>query len=78
MYVIYFTSAIGERVFLEDEFSCSLNLMDAKTFPTYSDALSYFQSIEGVFDNAPAQAYFIGKCSVASEGFIGVFGKEEV
>ena len=77
MYVIYFTSAIGERFFLENEFSCSPNLMDAKTFPTYSDALSYFQSIEGVFDNAPVQAYFIGKYSVASEGFIGIFGRCE-
>lgn len=76
MFVIYTITSISEKIFLVDETTISYSLKDAKQFNTYTEAINYFQQIEPFLMDANAQPYFIGKCSVECDGFMGMVGKD--
>lgn len=77
MYVLYTVTSVGEKIYIVDEFSFTYSVYEARHFETFAKAMEYFKSIEVVKEQSLAQPYFIGRCEVMCDGFIGLLGREE-
>lgn len=77
MYVIYTTSSVGEKIYLVDAFSSTYSVYEAKHFESFANAMEYFKAHENVLEKSIARPYFIGRCEVMCDGFIGMIGRDD-